>query len=493
MQIRYPTFVTMLVAGAFFMENLDGTIIATALPQMAQSFHASAVSLNVGITGYLITLAVLIPISGWIADRFGGRSVFSVAIGIFTLASVLCGFSHSLGQFTLLRILQGIGGAMMVPVGRLIVLRTTPKTQLTQAIGYITWPALTALVAGPPLGGFITTYFGWRWIFFLNFPLGLIALTFSLFWIDNDRVDSGSRTSFDWFTFLFAGFASAGMVYALEQLGGLGTNWRGPTIVLALSLLAGLLAILSARGSPHSIVDLESLKFKSYRLSIFGASAFRISVSVLPFLLPLMLQIGCHLNAFSSGMYLLVLFAGDLGMKAFIVPMLRVVGFRRILIVNGVVAAGSVALCAAIGANTAPALIVAILAFHGASRSLEFTCMTTLAYTEITPEKMSRANGFLSAVNQLALGMGVAVGAVGLRIASHAHGHSSALISLRDFHFAILCMALLALAPVVDAWGLDPSAGTLTSGHVARTKVTCGRTPISSILQREDQKSGVNI
>jgi MFS family permease len=152
MQPRHPALVTILVAGAFFMENLDGTIIATALPQIAQSFHASAVSLNIGITGYLVTLAVLIPVSGWIADRFGGRSVFTFAIGIFTLASVLCSFCHSLEQFTLLRILQGSGAAMMVPVGRLIVLRATPKTQLTQAIGYITWPALTALVLGPPAG-----------------------------------------------------------------------------------------------------------------------------------------------------------------------------------------------------------------------------------------------------------------------------------------------------------------------------------------------------
>ena len=169
-KIRSPFYVTTLIAGSFFMEMLDGTIIATAIPQMALSFHVGAVSLNIGMTAYMLTLAVFIPISGWVADRFGSRAVFSTAIGIFTLASVLCGVSHTLTQFILMRILQGIGGAMMVPVGRLIVLRTAPREKLTQALAYITWPALSALVIGPPLGGFITTYFSWHWIFFLNLP-----------------------------------------------------------------------------------------------------------------------------------------------------------------------------------------------------------------------------------------------------------------------------------------------------------------------------------
>src|SRR6202789_2916283 len=179
---RSPLYVTALIAGAFFMENLDGTIIATALPQMARSFRVSAVSLNIGMTAYLLTLAVFIPISGWVADRFGSRSVFAAAIATFTIASLLCGASHTLTQFTLMRILQGIGGAMMVPVGRLIVLRTTPKDKLTEVIAYISWPGLTALVVGPPLGGFITTYDSWHWIFFLNLPIGIAALVLTLLW-----------------------------------------------------------------------------------------------------------------------------------------------------------------------------------------------------------------------------------------------------------------------------------------------------------------------
>ncbi len=462
---RTPLYITSLIAGAFFMENLDGTIIATALPQMAKSFHTGAVYLNVGMTAYLITLAVFIPISGWVADRFGARSVFATAVTIFTFASVLCGFTHTLTQFTLLRILQGMGGAMMVPVGRLIVLRNTPKDQLTQAIAYITWPGLTALVLGPALGGFITTYFGWHWIFFLNLPLGIVALILTLLWVENTRLDPDEHHPFDWRTFLFAGFASTGVVYALEQLGRTAVHWVEPISILALSVISGVLAIRVARRTPYSLIDLESMKIKSYALSIYGASAFRIAVSVLPFILPLMFQIGFHLTAFASGLYLLALFAGDLSMKAIVIPVLRRWGFRRILIVNGVITACSVALCATLGSNTPPAVIAAVLFFHGACRSLEFTCMTTLAYTEIPPERMSRANGFLSAVMQLSLGMGVAVGAVTLRIVAHANGHLSAFPGLRDFHIAILCVAVLALFPVFDALGLAPDAGATTSGH----------------------------
>ncbi len=461
---RSPFYVTTLIAGAFFMEMLDGTIIATALPQMARSFHVGPVSLNIGMTAYMLTLAVFIPITGWVTDRFGSRSIFATAIGVFTLASVLCGASSTLTQFILMRILQGIGGAMMVPVGRLIVLRTAPKDKLTQALAYITWPALSALVIGPPLGGFITTYASWHWIFFLNLPIGILALVLALLWIENVRGDEVHP--FDWLTFLLGGFASAGTVYALEKLGGEDGRWQLPGVILALSLLSGAVAVAVARRHPaKSLIDFESMKLKSYSLSIYGASAFRIAVAVLPFLLPLMFQITFGLTAFQSGLYLLALFAGDFAMKAFVIQTLRRFGFRRVLIVNGVISSASMAICATITPATPTAIIIAILFFHGACRSMEFTCLTTLAFTEVEPRRMSRANGFLSAVMQLSSGMGVAVGAITLRLVAHAHGHSAAVPQLRDFHVAILILALLALGPVFDSLGLARDAGAGTSGH----------------------------
>jgi EmrB/QacA subfamily drug resistance transporter len=455
--------VTMLIASAFFMENLDGTIIATALPQMARSFHVGAINLNIGMTAYLLTLAVLIPISGWVADRFGARSVFAAAIGVFTLSSLLCGLCHTLTQFTFMRIAQGLGGAMMVPVGRLIVLRNAPKEKLTEAIAYMTWPGLTALVLGPALGGFITTYASWHWIFFINLPLGIVALTLTLLWVENVR--TGEQHPFDWLTFALAGVASSGMVFGMEKLGE-SMHWQTSATILIVSFLSGGLAIAAARRKPlTSFVDLESIKLKTFSLSVYGASAFRIAVSVLPFLLPLMFQIAFGLSAFQSGLYLLVMFTGDLSMKAFVIQVLRRFGFRRIVIVNGVVTAGSMMLCALLDPATWKVLTLAILFIHGACRSMQFTCMTTLAYTEIPPDRMSRANGFLSAVMQLSMGMGVAVGAITLRFVAKANGHSPLVPQLRDFHIAIFLMALLALGPVFDALGLPADAGAETSGH----------------------------
>jgi EmrB/QacA subfamily drug resistance transporter len=432
---------------------------------MSRSFHASAVSLNLGMTAYLLTLAVFIPISGWVADRWGARTVFATAIGVFTLASLLCAGAHTLTQFTCARILQGVGGAMMVPVGRLVVLRATPKERLTQAIAYITWPGLSALVLGPALGGFITTYFSWHWIFLLNAPLGIVALLLTLFWIENTRTTE--RHPFDLGTFLLAGFASAGAVYSAETLGGGDPRrWHVPALIFLASLLSGVAAILHARRRPEtSLIDFRSLGLKSFSISIYGASAFRIAVNVLPFLLPLLFQIVFGLSAFHSGLYLLALFAGDLSMKSIVIPILRRWGFRQVLLVNGCVAALSVALCALLTPHTHPLLIVALLAFHGGSRSLEFTCLTTLAYTEIPAERMSRANGFLSAVMQLSAGAGVAAGAVTLRLCAHAHHHSAAAPHLADFQVAFLVVSLLALGPVLDSLGLAPEAGAATSGH----------------------------
>ena len=457
--------ITALVAGAFFMENLDGTVIATALPQMALSFHIGAVRMNIGMTAYLLTLAIFIPISGWVADRLGARTVFASAVAIFTVASLLCGLAHTLLQFTCMRVLQGLGGALMVPVGRLVVLRSLPKDRLTQGIMYLTWPGLTALVLGPPLGGLITTYASWRWIFFLNLPLGVLAFALALRWVEDLRAED--HHPFDWLTFVLAGAASAGIVTGMEQVGGAGTHWQEPAAILSISTICAVLAVFSAHRRPEtSLIDLVSLRQQSYAQSVYGASAFRISVAVLPFLLPLMFQLAFGLSAFVSGLYLLALFAGDLSMKAFVVPLLRRWGFKRIIIWNGFITVASVVLCATLTPATPVALILAILFFHGACRSLEFTCIGTLAYSEIPPERMSRANGFLSTVTQLGMGLGVPVGAISLRLLAHLHRDPLANPSLRDFHWAILVTSALALGPIVNALALPDDAGAATSGHV---------------------------
>src|SRR3954465_10315065 len=284
--LRFPpsTLVALLVAGAFFMENLDGTVIATALPQMAQTFGVGAVDLNVGMTAYMLTLAVFIPVSGWVADRLGARTVFASAIGLFTLASILCGISNGLPEFTAARVLQGMGGALMVPVGRLVVLRTTDKKDLVRSIAYITWPGLAAPVIGPPVGGFITTYSSWRWIFFLNVPLGLIGIALALWWITNDREETARP--FDWLGFALAGTACTSFMYSLELLGRRDAPWLTVGVFLGYGVLAGWLAVWPVRRTPHPLVDLACLKVRTFAIVIWGGSLFRIAISVSPFLLP---------------------------------------------------------------------------------------------------------------------------------------------------------------------------------------------------------------
>ena len=459
----HQKLIAFVVAGAFFMENLDGTVIATALPQMAASFHASPVDLNTGMTVYMLTLAVFIPVSGWLADRFGPRTVFSSAIAVFTLASVLCGITSSLWQFPLARIRQGIGGAMMVPVGRLVVLRITDKKNLMRSVAYITWPGLMAPVIGPPVGGFITTYFTWRWVFFLNVPLGLIAIAFALLWISNDR--EHTRRSFDWLGFALAGAACVAFMYALELTGQRTPRWTPIAALLAFSLLTGWLAVRHMLRTPHPLLEFSSMKFRSFSISILGGSLFRIAISVSPFLLPLMFQIAFGLSAFESGMLVLCLFAGNLSMKTITTPVLRRFGFRTVLIVNGIVSAVLIASFGLVSPQTPRFALLAVLFLHGLSRSMQFTSVNTLAFADVPKAAMSSATSMQAVVQQLSMGMGVAVGALALRAASALRGYRGAEPALADFHIAFALVSTLALIAVADCFGLDPHAGAEVSGH----------------------------
>jgi EmrB/QacA subfamily drug resistance transporter len=455
--------VALLVAGAFFMENLDGTVIATALPQMAQSFHAAAVDLNLGMTAYLLTLAVFIPISGWVADRFGARSVFSSAIAVFTGASILCGLSNTLWQFTLARIVQGIGGAMMVPVGRLVVLRITEKKDLMRSIAYITWPGLAAPVLGPPLGGFITTYSNWRWIFFLNVPLGVIALMLALRWIANEREDRARPL--DWTGFLLAGSACTAFMYGLELFGRQSINWAAASISIGYGVLAGAAAVWHMRRAEHPLIDFSCLRIKTFAITIWGGSLFRIAISVSPFLLPLMFQLPFHMSAFRSGLYVLALFAGNLGMKTVTTPVLRLFGFRNVLLVNGVFSAVLIFGLGLLTPATPPALMIALLFVHGLSRSMQFTALNTIAFVDIPKPQMSSSTSFAAVMQQMTMGMGVAVGALALRAAPLLSGRPAGAPVLGDFRIAFFLVSAVALIAVADMLTLAPHAGAEVSGH----------------------------
>ncbi|MDE1993229.1 MAG: DHA2 family efflux MFS transporter permease subunit [Rhizobiaceae bacterium] len=453
-----PLLIALLVAGAFFMENLDGTVIATALPQMAISFGSRPVDLNIGMSAYLLTLGVFIPISGWISDRFGPRLVFTSAVIVFTLASVLCGFANGVGSFVAMRVLQGIGGAMMVPVGRLVVLNNTPKEQLISAIATITWPALVAPILGPPLGGFITDHASWRWIFFLNLPLGVLALIFAVILIP--EMKSAARPPFDWIGFVVSGLGLASLMYGLELIGRPDPAWlEAWSYVVAGSVLLAVATFHFLR-TEHPLIDLSGLRQRTFAITISGGSLFRIAIGAVPFLLPVMFQVGFGLSAFHAGMLTLVVFAGNLAMKPGTTPILRRFGFKPVLVVNGVLNAIFIALCALFSPEAPLWFTVPVMFISGMCRSMHFTALNTIAFADIPPQQMTGANTLFSTAFQLTMGMGIAVGAIGIRIGQAI----SAPIGLGgvtgiEFRLTFLMLGIIALLAVFDCLSLDPKAG----------------------------------
>ncbi len=454
--VRQSSVIALLVAGAMFMEQLDGTVIATALPRMAMSFGTAAVDLNIGMSAYLLTVAVFIPASGWITDRFGARVVFACAIATFTIASVLCAASDSLWEFTAARVLQGIGGAMMVPVGRLIVLRNTEKEHLIRAIAFLTWPALTAPVVGPPLGGLITTYSSWHWIFLINVPLGLIGLALALVLIPNAR--EPRRGAFDWSGFLLTGLASFALMYSLETIGRSRTDWRITGPLLAVSLCCGVYAVRHALRVAHPLLDLAPFRVPSFAVTVSGGLLFRAAISAAPFLLPLMFQLGFGLDPLTSGLLLLAVFAGNLGMKPATSPVLGRFGFRRTLIWNGVLAIATIMACGLLTPLTPWAIVVAILFLSGLTRSMEFTTINALSFSDLSKSAMSGANTLFSMLQQMGNALGIAGGAIMLRVAGLAHPDQGT-VTVADFHIAFWAIGFVGLIGVWHFRRLAPDAG----------------------------------
>ncbi|HBU8751905.1 TPA: MFS transporter [Klebsiella pneumoniae] len=452
----------LLVAGAFFMEFLDGTVIATALPDVARDFGVTAVELNIGISAYLITLAVLIPASGWIADRFGARAIFTLALAIFTLASVFCGLSTEVHIFVAMRILQGVGGALMVPVGRLAVLRTTPKHQLIKAIATLTWPALVAPIIGPPLGGFITRYASWHWIFFINVPLGLAAIILSLRIIPDIR--ETERRSFDLSGFITTSVAMVSLVTAMERLGDRQPQiW--PTLALAaLGFGCLLYSIRHFRRAAAPMVRLDALQVPTFRVTMYGGSLFRASISAVPFLLPLLFQVGFGMDPFHSGLLVLAVFVGNLTIKPATTPLIRWLGFRRLLLINGALNVCSLLACALLTPQTPVWAIMLILYLGGVFRSIQFTGVSTLAFADVPAAQMSDANTLFSTASQLAVGLGITLGAIGIRLGEQVGDwlHLTELPGI-SFRLSFVFIALICLVGMIDSLHLAKTAGSSVS------------------------------
>ncbi|HEY2758538.1 MAG TPA: MFS transporter [Pseudolabrys sp.] len=454
--IRSPRALPLLVAGTMFMEQLDGTILVTALPNIAHSFDVTAAELDLSVSGYLVTLAVMIPASGWIADRFGPKRIFGISIGIFVVASILCGLSHSIWELVAARILQGFGGATMVPVGRLIVLRETDKKDLIKAIAYLTWPALSAPLLGPPLGGLLTTYASWHWIFYINVPLGLITLF--LVWKIVPHAKPAAGRGFDIASFFLIGAASLGFLYGIELLGRSDTGFVPSLALLVVAAVFTGLAIRRGLSRPDPLIPFSAFKTLTFRLSIRGGGVFRSCLSAVPFLLPLLFQVGFGLDPVTSGTLLLAVFAGNLGMKPATTWVLRTVGFRRTMIGSALVALATMVGCAALTVSTPHLVLVALLFVSGLARSMQFTTISTLAFSEVPKPQMAGANTIFSMQQQGANACGVAIAGAIARLASYARGEG-ATQSAADFHIAFLVIAAIALIALIDFFRVPKNAG----------------------------------
>ena len=461
-----PILIALLVAAGQFMEMLDGTVITTAIPRMAQSFHVHPVDLNLGITGYMIMLAAGIPLSGWAAERFGARTVFATAIAIFTGASALCGLADGFWSFFAARILQGLGGAMMVPVGRLVVLRRTPKANLMHAMALLTWPSLVAPILGPVVGGFLTTYASWRWIFFLNLPIGMVGLIATLALIDNARPEDIRRL--DWTGALLSAVGAVSFVYGASLLGTAAGDVALGVGLMALGVLGGWATIRHARHHPSPLIEFGALRVHAFAATVRGGSLIRSAISSVPFLLPLMFQLGFHRSPVEAGSLLLVLFVGNLGIKPFTTPMMRRFGFRTVLLVNGSLLAATFFGFALLTPESPLWLELPLLLLAGATRSTEFTAMNTLAFAEVPPAGITSANTLFNLGQQVTFGLGVAAGAILLRVGNGLLGPLHGAVTVADFRFAFTGAGLICLLGVADFLSLAGNAGVAVSGHTGR-------------------------
>jgi EmrB/QacA subfamily drug resistance transporter len=450
----------LLVAGAFFMEILDATIIGPAIPSIAESFRVDPVDVNVAISAYLVTVAVLIPASGWVADRLGPRRVFLTAIVLFTVASVGCAASKSLPMLVAMRVLQGVGGAMMVPVGRLAVLRSSAKNDLVRAIAVLTWPALLAPVIAPAIGGAMATFWSWQWIFAVNIPIGIIGFALSLKLFHSDRALDPSPL--DWQGLMVLGAAIAAALIALEDIRLTGTDWPYVATGAVGAVTLFVVATIHLRRSPHPLVDLRVLRTPTLRISVSAGALYRLVLTAVPFLLPLQFQLTFGWTPLSAGMAVAALFGGNIAIKPATTPLMRRFGIRRLLLGNALLSAAWFGLLAAVGPGTPVPLIVGILFVSGAFRSVGFTAYNSLAFADIKSTELTHANTLNAAVQELAAGVGIAVAALAVALFTplasvSGHGASSA------YSWTYLVLGMLTLLTAVETLRLPSDAGMVVT------------------------------
>jgi EmrB/QacA subfamily drug resistance transporter len=452
--------IPLIIASALFMENMDGTVIATALPAMARDLGTDAVVLKLAFTTYLLSLTVFIPVSGWLADRFGSRHVFRTAIAIFTLGSLACGMATTLGELVAARGLQGIGGAMMVPVGRLILLRSVPKSELVDALAWLTIPALLGPLVGPPVGGLITDTVGWRWIFWLNLPFGLLAILLATLYMPDARAER--VPPLDVKGFFLSGAGLSALVFGFTVMGrDLLPGWSPAALAVSGLVLCGFY-VRHAALSKTPILELRLLRIETFRAGVVAGSLFRVGVGAVPFLLPLMFQLAYGMSAFQSGLITFVAAAGAISMKFGAASLIRRFGFRQLLLVNGLLASVSILLMGFLSSAT-PWLLAALVLFAGGFlRSLQFTALNAMSYSDVDHAQASYATSLYTVVQQLSLSFGVVLAAFVLEAAQWWRAEEA--LTPMDFTIAFLVVALVSTSAVWQFIALSPGAGASVSG-----------------------------